>query len=248
MITRDVDRRGAALVERARKHPSLDGRDLVREVTAASSLRLGRAGLGRHRRRCRQRAAAEPPPERYHVVAYDFGIKRDILRRLRSTRLPRHASCRRRRRRDDVLALQPGRRLPVERPGRSGGGRLRGRVGARADRARSCRSSASASGHQILGLALGGEDLQAQVRPPRREPPGDGSRHAQGRDHLAEPRLRRRRRFAAGAGRAVARQPERQARSRACATASCPSSACSTTPRRRRGPTTPATCSIASAR
>src|SRR4029079_14418376 len=30
-------------------------------------------------------APPEPPPERHHVVAYDFGIKRGILRRLRSS-------------------------------------------------------------------------------------------------------------------------------------------------------------------
>ena len=32
-------------------------------------------------------------------------------------------------------------------------------------------------GHQILGLACGGQDLQAQVRPPRREPSGEGPAH-----------------------------------------------------------------------
>ena len=31
-------------------------------------------------------------------------------------------------------------------------------------------------GHQLLGLALGREDLQAEVRPPRRQPPGAGPR------------------------------------------------------------------------
>src|SRR5947209_4954580 len=71
----------AAAVERARKHPSLEGRDLVREVTAAAPYEWnepvwtveGAAGAGR-----------EPPPARHHVVAYDYGIKRGILRRLRS--------------------------------------------------------------------------------------------------------------------------------------------------------------------
>ena len=33
-------------------------------------------------------------------------------------------------------------------------------------------------GHQILGLALGGDDVQAQVRPPRRQPARPGPRHA----------------------------------------------------------------------
>ena len=35
-------------------------------------------------------------------------------------------------------------------------------------------------GHQILGLALGGTNLQAQVRPPRWQPPGHGHGHPQG--------------------------------------------------------------------
>ena len=45
----------------------------------------------------------------------------------------------------DVLALEPGRHLPGQRPGRSGAVRLRDRRDARAHRARACRPSASAS-------------------------------------------------------------------------------------------------------
>ena len=45
VITRAVDD-AAGAVERARRHPSLEGRDLVREVTAARRLRMGRAGVG----------------------------------------------------------------------------------------------------------------------------------------------------------------------------------------------------------
>ena len=94
------------------------------------------------------------------------------------------------------------RHLPLQRPRRSGGGRLRGRGG----RASSCAVEAAGVRHLPRPPdprpGAGRQDLQAQVRPPRRQPPGDGSRHAQGRDHLAEPRLRRRRRFAA-AGKAV---------------------------------------------
>ena len=47
-------------------------------------------------------------------------------------------------------------------------------------------------GHQLLGLALGAQDVQAEVRPPRREPAGEGSGDRQDRDHDAEPRLLRR--------------------------------------------------------
>ena len=45
-------------------------------------------------------------------------------------------------------------------------------------------------GHQLLGLALGGEDVQAEVRPSRRQSAGAESADRQGRDHDAEPRLR----------------------------------------------------------
>jgi carbamoyl-phosphate synthase small subunit len=81
IITRAVgDAAGA--VERARRHPSLEGRNLVREVTADAPYAWdepiwpGPQGPG---------APAEAPPVRFHVVAYDFGIKRGILRRLRSS-------------------------------------------------------------------------------------------------------------------------------------------------------------------
>ena len=81
VITRAVDEPAAA-VARARNHPSLEGRDLVREVTSASPYGwdepLWRAARADPR-------AGRRPPVRHHVVAYDFGIKRNILRHLRSS-------------------------------------------------------------------------------------------------------------------------------------------------------------------
>ena len=47
-------------------------------------------------------------------------------------------------------------------------------------------------GHQMLALALGGQDGQDEPRPPRRQPPGEGPGDRQGRNHLDEPRLYRR--------------------------------------------------------
>jgi len=81
VITRDVANPAAA-VEKARKHPVLDGRDLVREVTAPQTYAWDETiwqGTGG------AEPFAERPPARHHVVAYDFGIKRGILRRLRSS-------------------------------------------------------------------------------------------------------------------------------------------------------------------
>ena len=51
-------------------------------------------------------------------------------------------------------------------------------------------------GHQMLSLAVGREDLQAQVRSPRRQPAGEEPAHRPGRDHEPEPRLLRRLRAA----------------------------------------------------
>ena len=45
-------------------------------------------------------------------------------------------------------------------------------------------------GHQLLCRAVGLETFKLPVRPPRRQPPGQGPRDRPDRDHLAEPRLR----------------------------------------------------------
>jgi carbamoyl-phosphate synthase small subunit len=82
VITRRVDD-AAGAVERARRHPSLEGRDLVREVTAAESYSWDEPiwqGAGRS-----GDPFATRPAVRHHVVAFDFGMKRGILRRLRSS-------------------------------------------------------------------------------------------------------------------------------------------------------------------
>jgi carbamoyl-phosphate synthase small subunit len=70
-IISTVERDGAALVERARSSPSMVGADLARQVTCAKPylyedplLKTGSA---------------------LHVVAYDFGMKRNILRMLAAT-------------------------------------------------------------------------------------------------------------------------------------------------------------------
>jgi len=150
VITRAVgDPAGA--VERARKHPSLEGRDLVREVTAASGYEWNEPvwpgpTSGR---------PPEPPPERFHVVAYDFGIKRGILRRLRSSGcrvsvVPAATPAR------DVLAMKPDGIFLSNGPGDPAA------VGYAVESARELTRSklpvfGICLGHQILGLALGGK-------------------------------------------------------------------------------------------
>ncbi len=92
----DVDRAHAA----ARAFPGLAGMDLAKEVSTAAPYEwreggwtLG-AGFGR------------PAEERFHVVAYDYGVKRNILRMLaergaRVTVLPARAGA------AEALALKP---------------------------------------------------------------------------------------------------------------------------------------------
>ena len=44
-------------------------------------------------------------------------------------------------------------------------------------------------GHQMLGLALGGQTKKMTAGPSRREPSGEGPGDRQGRDRVDEPRL-----------------------------------------------------------
>src|SRR5262249_27344088 len=77
------------LIERARETPSMAGLDLATRVSTPQSYQW-----------------AEPSETRFHVVAYDFGIKRNILRRLqlvgaRVTVVPANTTA------EDVLRLNP---------------------------------------------------------------------------------------------------------------------------------------------
>ena len=136
---------------------------------------------------CLTRGAAG---RRLRVAAYDFGMKWNILRRLaahgvRRPRVPGLGAGQ-----SELLASGARRCLPEQRAGRSGGRRLRHRERARARSASGVPMFGICLGHQILALALGAPDLQAEVRPPRREPSGQEPRDGRRRDHLAEPRLR----------------------------------------------------------
>jgi carbamoyl-phosphate synthase small subunit len=66
----------AELVDEARRAPGLVGRDLVQEVTCAAPYEWG-TGRGGWRTGDLGRSASE---KRFHVVAMDFGAKRNILR------------------------------------------------------------------------------------------------------------------------------------------------------------------------
>jgi carbamoyl-phosphate synthase small subunit len=97
-VTTDLD----TLVDRARKSPSMAGLDLATRVSTTKSYPWTQPVVG-----CSPSEDFGPAAEqRFHVVAYDYGIKRNILRRLnhvgcRLTVVPAATSA------EDVMALKP---------------------------------------------------------------------------------------------------------------------------------------------
>ena len=138
------------LVQTARNAPSMAGQNLVSRVSTASSYSWTH---GVDPVSPSDKASAPDDP-RFHVVAYDYGIKRNILRHLvqigsKLTVVPAATSA------DDVLALHPdgvflsngpGDPEPLERQS-SEVRKLIGKVPV----------FGICLGHQILGLALGGK-------------------------------------------------------------------------------------------
>jgi carbamoyl-phosphate synthase small subunit len=76
-IISSVDLDPESLIEKALKAPSIVGRDLVREVTCKEPYHWSEGPWD-----LADGYTKEVPPARYKVVAYDFGIKRNILRNL----------------------------------------------------------------------------------------------------------------------------------------------------------------------
>ena len=133
-----------ALVARARAVPPMQGRNLVDGVTCAESYEW-REGSAWN--------AADPPPERLRVVAYDLGVKRNILRLLVDqgfdvTVVPASTSA------AEVLALEPDGVFLSNGPGDPDA------VPAVCEVVRELIGQKPifgiCLGHQILGLALGG--------------------------------------------------------------------------------------------
>jgi carbamoyl-phosphate synthase small subunit len=138
------------LADEARRAPVLDGRDLVAQVTCAKPYRWSE---GRWRGVAGELPRAAVPAPSYRIVAYDYGIKRNILRNLADqgfdvTVVPARTPA------AEVIALGaqgvflsngPGDPSAVE--------GVRENVRALADR---LPVFGICLGHQILGLALGG--------------------------------------------------------------------------------------------
>ena len=138
------------LVQTARNSPSMAGQNLVSRVSTEQSYRWSE-GIGPVSA-SDKRPSAEPP--QFHVVAYDFGIKRNILRHLvqigaQVTVVPSDMSA------QDVLSLHPDGVFLSNGPGdpepltrqASEVRQLVGKVPV----------FGICLGHQILGLALGGK-------------------------------------------------------------------------------------------
>jgi carbamoyl-phosphate synthase small subunit len=75
--TLDLDPK--SLAERAAAHPGLDGRDLVREVTCSSQYDWAETTWSMN---ADNQAAKGQDSSKYFVVAYDYGIKHNIMRNL----------------------------------------------------------------------------------------------------------------------------------------------------------------------
>ena len=149
--TRDVDPK--YLVEKAQAAPSLVGRDLVKEVTCREPYDWSQ-GHWELEGGYRQQETGHAPEPRFSVVAYDFGVKFNILRHLveagcRVRVVPAHTPA------AEVLGLKPDGVFLSNGPGDP-------------DAVSYARESIAALvgkvplfgiclGHQLMGLALGGQ-------------------------------------------------------------------------------------------
>ena len=118
-------------VRRAVEGEGVIGMDYVREVTAPAAYQWDPDDQESAAwATAEQQEQPALPPIRHRIVAYDYGIKENILRRLRQngfgvTVVPATTTA------EEVLALETGRRFSFQRARRSIGPRLRARGGAR---------------------------------------------------------------------------------------------------------------------
>jgi carbamoyl-phosphate synthase small subunit len=142
-----------ALLERARGCPDMEGAELARGVTATQSYQWNEGAWTWNR------GFAEQEKADFHVVAIDYGIKRNILRCLvsagcRVTVLPAYATA------EEVFAREPDGVFLSNGPGDPAATGeyalpvIRSLIGAGIPVFGIC------LGHQLLGLALGGRTIK----------------------------------------------------------------------------------------
>jgi len=138
------------LIAKAKAIPSMEGRDLAQTVSTKQRYVWDSPAISL----LPASEQAEPAEPRFHVVAYDYGIKQNILRRLvtegcRVTVVPALTSA------EDVLALQPDGVFLSNGPGDPAP------LEVEAANVRKLFGKTPifgiCLGHQILGLALGGK-------------------------------------------------------------------------------------------
>ena len=151
VLSTDPHQSDADLIAQARAWPGLDGVDMVKTVTCNAPYTWDTPTDATWE--IHQPAHTPTPPTHFHVVAYDFGIKRNILRRLaasgcRATVVPAHTPA------ADVLALHPDGVLLSNGPGDPAA------VPYAVDVARALLGRVPlfgiCLGHQIMGQAFGG--------------------------------------------------------------------------------------------
>ena len=173
------------LVAKARSIPKMDGTDLAK-VVSTSKTYVWETGERSHLPD--EVVGFKDEPERFHVVAYDYGIKHNILRKLRGecckvTVVPAETPA------EDVLALKPDGVFLLNGPGdpepctyavdnirRLMGtpADLRNLLGTSADRHRARR-----------------QDFQVKVWTPRRKSSGKTAQYRKDRNHGSQSQLRR---------------------------------------------------------
>ena len=192
----------------------------------------------------RQRVMAARTSRKFHVVAYDYGVKRNILRMLaergcKVTVLPAQTPA------EEVLALKPDGVFLSNGPGDPEPcdyaiDAIRKLLDKGIPTVRHLpRPPVAGAGHRR-------EDREDEIRPSRRQPSGAGPRQRPGDDHQPEPRLRGGCGDAAGQPARDAHVAVRRQRCRASLAPTCRRSASRGTRRRARGRTTWITCSTAS--
>jgi carbamoyl-phosphate synthase small subunit len=149
-VLSSVESHGPTLVEKARNIPRMEGLDLASRVSTPERYEWTKAVDA-----CSpSEPIASAPAARFHVVAYDFGIKLNILRRLcqvgcRVTVVPAVTSA------EDALALKPDGVFLSNGPGdpeplQTQVGNIRKLIG-------KVPIFGICLGHQLLGLAVGGK-------------------------------------------------------------------------------------------